>query len=245
MPGLNILTNRTDVIAGAYYFSHTNQRREGRIFACFPFLIGVFDRTLDSVDDVASARQAPSLQLVGRPDRRDLDLATLQAAGVRLVGRVQGIDEERTTLGSDLAVLIQAADRRMGRILDRIDSAAARLGLDGEVLDREPIAAATPSSGPGVLDLHEAGIDTVVWATGHRRSYEWLDLPIFDRHGEIRQRRGVTPMPNAYVLGQRFQFRRDSNFIDGVGRDAAYLADHIDRSRPTARVFSAPLIEQN
>ena len=52
-------------------------------------------------------------------------------------------------------------------------------------------------------------------------------------------------MPGAYVLGQRFQFRRNSNFIDGVGRDAAYLADHIDRSRPPARVFSAPLIEQN
>ncbi len=90
-----------------------------------------------------------------------------------------------------------------------------------------------------------AGIGTVVWATGHRRSYDWIDLPIFDSLGEIGQRRGVTSLPGAYVLGQRFQHRRDSNFIDGVGRDAAFVADHIDRSRPPGRVFSAQPLEQN
>jgi putative flavoprotein involved in K+ transport len=226
---------------------HTRLPRTYRGMDIFWWLdmIGAFDRTIDSIADVASARREPSLQLVGRPDRGDLDLAALQAAGVRLVGRVHGISDERVTLGSDLGAMVEAADHRMGRILDRIDDAAARLGLDAEVLDRELITTASPSSGPRVLDLHAAGIDTVVWATGHRRSYDWLDLPIFDSHGEIDQRRGVTPMPGAYVLGQRFQHRRDSNFIDGVGRDAAFVADHIDRSRPTHCVFSTPLIDQN
>ena len=66
-----------------------------------------------------------------------------------------------------------------------------------------------------------------MWATGFRRPYEWLDLPILDRRGEIAQHRGITPMAGAYVLGQRFQHYRSSNFIDGVGRDALAVAEHI------------------
>jgi putative flavoprotein involved in K+ transport len=86
---------------------------------------------------------------------------------------------------------------------------------------------------PDALDLGAAGIRSVVWATGYRRRYDWLDLPILDRHGEIRQYRGVTDVPGAYVLGLRFQHHRDSNFIDGVGRDARYVAEHIAHPRRT------------
>ena len=76
----------------------------------------------------------------------------------------------------------------------------------------------------------------MIWATGHRRSYPWLHLPVLDERGEIRQRRGVTPVPGLYVLGQRFQHHRSSNFIDGVGRDAAFVADHLaQRTAPIAR----------
>jgi putative flavoprotein involved in K+ transport len=85
---------------------------------------------------------------------------------------------------------------------------------------------------PDSLDLTAAGIKTIVWATGCRRRYDWLDLPILDSRGEISQYRGVTPMPGAYVLGQRFQHTRNSNFIDGVGRDARYVAQHIAGKRP-------------
>jgi putative flavoprotein involved in K+ transport len=72
-----------------------------------------------------------------------------------------------------------------------------------------------------------------VWATGFRRSYPWIDVPVLDGAGEIRHRRGVTPVPGLYVLGQRFQHRRNSNTIGGVGRDAEYVADHIMTRRTT------------
>jgi len=71
-----------------------------------------------------------------------------------------------------------------------------------------------------------------VWATGYRRSYPWLRLPVLDPSGEICQRRGRTPVPGLYVLGQRFQHYRSSNFIGGVGRDAASVADHIAGRHP-------------
>jgi putative flavoprotein involved in K+ transport len=77
--------------------------------------------------------------------------------------------------------------------------------------------------------LRAAGIATVVWATGFTRRYPWLRVPVLDDHGEIRQREGITPVPGLFVLGMHFQRRRNSAFIDGVGDDAAFLAERIAR----------------
>ena len=227
--------------------SHSRIPRRYRGLDIFRWLdlIGSFDKTIDDVSDVTAARSEPSLQLVGRTDHRTLDLATLQADGVRLVGRLNGVDGTRLTLATNVRAVIDAADRHMARVLARIDTAIERLGLTAEVLDAEPIPAVTPTDVPHSLDLDAAGITTIVWATGHRRPYEWLDLPILDPGGEIYQYRGVTPWPGAYVLGQRFQHYRNSNFIDGVGRDAHYVAEHIGRPRrPLTALQSAPLLAQ-
>jgi putative flavoprotein involved in K+ transport len=208
--------------------SHSRMPRRYRGLDTFWWLdqIGAFDRTVDDVDDPFEARREPSLQLVGRPDNAALDLATLQSSGVRLVGRVLGIDGPIVSLGGDVAQVIAEADQRMRQLLQRIDAAVDDLGLRAEVLDPEPIATTTAIDAPRSLDLARAGITTVLWATGYRRAYDWLRLPIIER-GEIRQRRGVTAVPGAYVLGQRFQHHRNSNFIDGVGRDAEFVAEHL------------------
>ena len=227
--------------------SHSRIPRRYRGLDIFRWLdlIGAFDKTIDDVGDVAAARSEPSLQLVGRDDHRSLDLATLQADGVRLVGRLSGVDGTRVRLATNLGAVIDAADRHTARVLARIDAAIDRLGLTAEVFDAEPIPPVFPMSIPDALDLDAAGITTIVWATGHRRPYPWLDLPILDRHGEICQYRGVTPVPGAYVLGQRFQHYRNSNFIDGVGRDAQYVAEHIGRTRhPHTALQTAPLLAQ-
>lgn len=196
--------------------------------------IGVLDKTIDDMPDPHSARREPSLQLVGRPDHRSLDLAALQAAGVRLVGRVIGIDGHRVRLADDLASNVAAADARLTRVLTQIDRHVEEHGLSGEVLRPtrpRPVAVARTTER---IDLRADGITSVVWATGHRRPYEWLHIPVLDRRGELRQRRGVTPVPGLYVLGQRFQHRRSSNFIGGVGRDAEDVAAHLARRTATS-----------
>jgi putative flavoprotein involved in K+ transport len=190
-------------------------------------LLGTLDRTIDQVRDPVAARREPSLQLVGTPEGSTLDLATLQAIGVRLTGRLLTIDGAHATFATNLDAVVADADRRMHRVLDRVDDAVDRLALGSELLDADRPGRVAPVSPIDSLDLREAGITTIVWATGYRRNYEWLDLPILDRRGEIVQYRGVTPMPGAYVLGQRFQHYRSSNFIDGVGRDAIAVAEHI------------------
>ena len=117
-------------------------------------------------------------------------------------------------------------------MLRGIDEYIARHGLESEVFapDTPPSLGAVEETTH--IHLAEQGIKTVMWATGFTRSYPWLKVPALDQQGEIIQRRGVTPVPGLYVLGQRFQHRRDSNFIDGVRHDAEYLADLIAVRQP-------------
>ena len=191
--------------------------------------IGTFDRTIDELPDPVAARREPSLQLVGRPDHRTVDLATLRARGVELAGRMSGIDGHRATLNADLAETVAKADDRLRRVLGEIDRHIDATGLTAEVLDPEPQLAVAVGEPVDTIDLRDRGITSVIWATGHRREYPWLNVPVLDEAGEIRQRFGITECPGLYVLGQRFQHYRSSNFIEGVGRDAELVADHLSR----------------
>jgi putative flavoprotein involved in K+ transport len=189
--------------------------------------IGNFDRCIDDVSDPESARREPSVQLVGRPDGRSLDLSTLQEAGVRLAGRVVEADGSRVEFAPDLEATTAASDHRLRGVLERIDAHIDQSGLSREVDDAEPFRPVVAPGAPDQLDLRAEGIASVVWATGHRRSYPWLNVAVLDQRGEIPQRRGVTRVPGLYVIGQRFQHYRSSNFVYGVGRDAAYIALHL------------------
>jgi putative flavoprotein involved in K+ transport len=117
----------------------------------------------------------------------------------------------------------------MERVLAAIDAHIDATGLTAEVLDPESSPVVAVGGAVDTIDLRASGITSVLWATGYQRRYPWLNVPVLDPQGEIRQRQGVTPVPGLYVLGQRFQYHRNSNFIDGVGRDAAFVADHVAR----------------
>lgn len=192
--------------------------------------MGVFDDTADGVFDVNKSRSQPSLQLVGRLDIRSLDVAMLRKRGVRVLGRLVGADRERVSFDDDLIATTAASDVKLAQVLQRIDTFISRTAFTGTVGPPERFEPTWPSA-LGVtertIDLKADGIDTVIWATGFRRRYPWLRAPVFDERGEIRQRNGMTPLPGLYVLGMHFQRRRKSAFIDGVGDDAAFLADRI------------------
>ena len=188
---------------------------------------GTFAVTIDEVADPARARAEGALQLIGRDDHRDVDLPALQRLGVHLAGRLVGADGNRVHFAPDLRASTAAADERLTRLLVRIDDHITRSGLDAEVLRPPTPTAVRPDGRLTRLDLRREGVGAVLWATGYRRPYPWLQVPVLDGAGEIRHRRGVTPVEGLYVMGQRFQYRRDSNFIDGVRHDAAYLAEHI------------------
>jgi putative flavoprotein involved in K+ transport len=190
--------------------------------------MGIFDESTEEVFDLAVSRGQPSLQLVGRPDHATLDLPALEARGVRLAGRVVGVEGPRVSFADDLVAHTAASDVRLARLLQRIDVFAARTGLEAEVGPPEPFRPFLwPATPPTQTDLRAEGIRTVVWATGFRRHYPWLKVPVLDERGEIRHEGGVTDLPGLYVIGLYFLRRRKSSFIDGVGRDALDLATHL------------------
>jgi putative flavoprotein involved in K+ transport len=209
------------------------RRYRGRDIMWWMDQIGALDERADQVPDLERARAQPSLQLVGRPDGRRIDLGTLRDRGVRLLGRLDAVEGSRIRFRDDLAETTQAAERKLERLLARIDAHAAAAGESGP---GERPRAFIPDPHPATLDLDREGIRTVIWATGFRRDYSWLHVPVLGRAGEIVHDGGVTPSPGLYVLGLRFLRRRKSNFIDGVGADAEELSEDIlDHLQGTGR----------
>jgi putative flavoprotein involved in K+ transport len=199
--------------------------------------MGVFDETDRDVFDVEISRDQSSFQLVGRDDHATIDLGILQDLGVHIVGRLRHLDRHRASFADDLVVSAVAADVKLASLLKRIDAFVATNRLD--VPAAPPFEPLWPRmTRPAVtLNLRERGITSVVWATGFRRAYPWLRVPgALDRHGEIRHRHGVCEIPGLYVLGLPFLRHRNSAFIDGVGRDAMSLADHLRRYLDERRV---------
>jgi len=200
-------------------------------------VMGMLGASADDVFDLEVSRHQPSLQLVGRPDRRTLDLGVLRAQGVRIVGRLLAAEGERVRFDDDLFATTAAADAKLATLIARIDAFVEKGGLTGSVEPPEPFTPLWPqftSPVPATLDLKAEGIGTVLWATGFRRRYPWLAVPVLDLNGEIRHTGGVTPIEGLYVIGLTFLRRRNSAFIDGVGGDARELADHIAKRRGAA-----------
>lgn len=190
--------------------------------------IGQLDERYDEVDDIGRARRVPSLQLVGSPERRTLDLNALQASGVRLVGKLMRATGGTAQLSGavqfsgGLTNLVANADLKLHRLLDRIDEFAAALGLDGCPARPEPTRL-----GVVPTELQLAPFSTVIWATGFRPTFPWLDEAAFDRRHRPIHDGGVGALPGLYYLGLPFMRRRKSSFIDGVGPDAIDLAAHL------------------
>jgi putative flavoprotein involved in K+ transport len=212
------------------------RRYRGRDIMEWLHALGSLGQRTDDVGSLTSSRAQPSLQLVGsapgEPD--DVDLGVLQAMGVRLTGRVVGAQGTRVLTADDLVENIAAAEFKYATMRGRIDRVIERDGLEPFVTDPDPFRPVPIPDSPAFLNLRRLGIRTVVWATGFRRSYPWIEMPALDAAGEIRQRGGVGEMPGLYTMGLNFQRRRSSSFLVGVADDALELARHMDRARDQA-----------
>jgi len=209
--------------------SHTRMLRRYRGKDIFWWLeqIGALDRSVDQIRSLAEAQHEPSLQLIGRTTGGEVDLTTLASNGVTLTGRLTSVDRMSVSFANDLGSSTAEADRRLSHLLDRIDDHIATHALSDTVLPREHLTPTPAIDALPGLDLRDAGVSTVIWATGHRRTYPWLQLPGIVAEGELVHQYGITPVPGLYGLGQRFQRTRRSNFLDGVGADAVVVTRHL------------------
>ena len=189
---------------------------------------GLMDERYDEIDDINRARRLPSLQLTGSDDRNALDLNSLTGIGIKLIGRIAGMNDSKAQFSGSLRNMCALADLKMGRLLDTIDEWASANDVDGEVEPAERFAPTEIADDPPLgLDLAGGEIKTILWATGFRPDYSWLDVPVFDRKGRVRHDGGIVGSPGMYLMGMQFLRRRKSSLIDGAGDDARDLSTHL------------------
>jgi len=190
---------------------------------------GLWDQRYDEVDDLTRARRLPSPQLVGTPERTTLDLNALTSMGVELVGRWAAVRDGRALFSGGLRNVFSLADLKLGRLLDTFDEWAGTHGPDGEADPPERFAPTrVPSSARLQLDLASGEIRAIVWATGFRPDYGWLDVPAVDAKGQLRHEGGVVAdSPGLYALGLPVLRRRKSTFIYGIEDDAREVIGHL------------------
>lgn len=192
---------------------------------------GLLNQSYEEIDDVSRARGLPSPQLVGSHDAPILDLNRLSDNGVKVVGRLMGINNGTAQFSGSLRNVCALADLKMRRLLEAID----------DWIEHNPVLCDAPErfeptrvdDNPSLLlDLENSNVRTIIWATGFRPDYSWLDVPVLDRKGRIRHEGGVVDMPGMYVLGLPMLRRRKSSFIHGIEDDArelmAHLADYLE-----------------
>ena len=205
------------------------RRYRGRDFVWWLGVLGKWDATA-----LEPGTEHVTISVSGAHGGHTVDFRRLAAQGMTLVGRTESFADAVMHFAPDLADNLAQGDANYLSVLDEADAYVARNGLD---LPTEPDAR---NIGPDPqcvtdpiveLNLAEAGITSIIWATGFALDYSWLKVDAFDEQGRPKHRRGVASEPGIYFLGLPWQSRRGSSFIWGVWHDARFLADHISTQR--------------
>ncbi|NUS22277.1 MAG: NAD(P)-binding domain-containing protein, partial [Mesorhizobium sp.] len=201
----------------------------GRDFCWWLGVLGKWD-----LETPGPGTEHVTIAVSGARGGETIDFRRLAAQGLTLVGMTKAYRDGVMSFAPDLAKNIARGDANLMSLLDEADAYVARNGLD---LPEEP---ALRKIGPNPdcvtnpileLDLAEAGIATILWATGFAVDYSWLKVDAFDEKGRPRHQRGVSVEPGIYFLGLPWQSRRGSSFIWGVWHDAKHVADRISTQR--------------
>lgn len=188
-------------------------------------IAGILTEDVADPADLTRLRHLPSLPLLGDPSRSDLSLNALQDIGVEVTGRLAAIRDGRALFSGGLASQCTSADLKMNRLLDRIDTWIDDAGLDLRVAPADRFTPTRIDRTPR-LDQPLSDFSAIVWATGYRASFPWLDLPVFDPRGALRHSRGKVA-PGLYALGQKYLRNARSTHIAGAIPDAETIARHL------------------
>lgn len=200
------------------------RRHLGRDITHWLVELGLMDRTRAGWVD---GRMPPTVLVTGVGGGHDVDARILGEQGVVLLGSLVDVEGSALRLADNAEPILAAADTMHDELVRLIRDHARASGV--EVPDHPAVARPGAVPPRPTLDLRDAGITTVVWATGYAFDYDWLHAPCLDDRGEPVQQRGVTEVPGLYFLGLHWMHTFRSGTFLGIGADAAYVADHLAR----------------
>jgi putative flavoprotein involved in K+ transport len=205
------------------------RRYRGRDFVWWLGALGEWDAKV-----VTPGTEHVTIAVSGARGGHTVDFRELAARGVTLLGTAGKWADGALEILPNLAKNIAAGDANYLSVLREADAYVAKHGLDfpeepsAHVIGPDPECVTRPLS---QLHLAEAGVTSIVWATGYALEFGWLEVPAFDDKGRPAHERGVSVVPGLHFVGLAWLSRRASPFIWGVWHDAKYLAGHIATRR--------------
>ena len=203
------------------------RRYRGRDVVDWLERMGYYAMPIHEHADPQQVRAKTNHTLTGRDGGREIDLRRRAMEGMHLHGRLLTIQPERIHFADDLATNLDQADAVYCRIRSSIDAWIREQGheaaLEGPYT---PCWQPAPAADPG-LDLRQEPLAAVIWCTGYRSDFRWIDVPVFDGGGQPAHDRGVTQSPGLYFLGLPWLHTWGSGRFCGVADDAEYLASMI------------------
>jgi len=195
--------------------------------------MGRYDVPIDEHPEGLAARREANHYVTGRDGGRDIDLRAFALEGMVLHGRLTAVERGEARFAGDLAANLDAADATYNRINATIDAWIERTGADAPPPEPPYEPVWRPSRG-GPTSLPLADVSTVVWCTGFRTDWSWVEVPAFDGTGYPVHHRGVTTVPGLYVIGLPWLHTWGSGRLAGIARDAEHVASHIAARAPMA-----------
>jgi len=190
-----------------------------------------WDVTFASLKDksVSRATQA-QISGVGRYGHT-VSLQSLARQGAVILGRLLDVEGSSLVLSDEAAVHVRFADEVSQKRKNDIDDYLTRAGIPLPPLEPDPADEPDPRaecvSPLRRLDLHDAQVGAIIWATGFTADFSWIHLPVCDAGGEPIHERGVSPVPGVYFVGFPWLHTRKSGLIYGIKEDAEYVVNAI------------------
>ena len=190
-------------------------------------LTGFFDRTADMLRSLAERYFTPPI-ITGKNGGRALNLHRFSRDGVTLLGHASGFEEGSLSLAPDLKQRLAKSEQIGANMLKMIDSFIEKSGMAAPPAEvSEPLRDAYAAPEILSLDLHAAGITTIIWAAGYRFDFGLVKFPVFDADGFPITRGGVSNVPGLYFVGMPWMDQLKTGFLVGVGENAARVAENI------------------
>lgn len=197
----------------------------GRDFCWWLGVLGLWD-----LETMEPGKEHVTIAVSGAYGGKTINFRQLAHEGINLVGLTDSFADGKVTFANNLVENVNAGDANNLELLDMADAYIERNGLD---FPAEPEARMQPEDPECMtnpileLDLAAEGITSIIWSTGFKQDFSWLDVDAFDENGKPSHQRGVSKERGVYFIGLPWLSRRGSVFLWGVWHDAKHIAGHI------------------